>query len=46
VFYAAIVTLIQGTNVANKWDKHLSQPSHVTNGIRQGRVLRPYLFNI
>ena len=29
-----------------KWDGVLSQPFHVTNGVRQGGVLSPKLFNI
>jgi len=27
-----------------KWDKHFSEPFHVSNGVRQGGVLSPYLF--
>jgi len=27
-----------------KWGKHLSEPFHVTNGVRQRWVLSPYLF--
>jgi len=27
-----------------KWGKHFSKPFHVSNGVRQGRVLSPYLF--
>jgi len=27
-----------------KWSKHLSEPFHVTNGVRQGGILSPYLF--
>ena len=29
-----------------KWGGHLSQSFHVTNGVRQGGVLSPYLFAI
>jgi len=29
-----------------KWGKHLSEPFHVTNGVRQGGVLSPYLFAV
>jgi len=29
-----------------KWDKHLSELFHVTNGVRQGGVLSPYLFAV
>ena len=29
-----------------KWGKHFSEPFHVSNGVRQGGVLRPYLFAI
>ena len=27
-----------------KWGKHFSEPFHVSNGVRQGGVLSPYLF--
>jgi len=26
-----------------KWGKHLSEPFHVSNGVKQGGVLRPFL---
>ena len=29
-----------------KWGKHFSEPFHVSNGVRQGGVLSPYLFAI
>jgi len=29
-----------------KWGKNLSEPFHVTNGIRQREVLSPYLFAV
>ena len=29
-----------------KWDKHFSEPFHVSNGVRQGGVLSPYLFAV
>ena len=29
-----------------KWGKHFSEPFHVSNGVRQGEVLSPYLFAI
>ena len=29
-----------------KWSKHFSEPFHVSNGIRQGGVLSPYLFAV
>ena len=29
-----------------KWGKHLSEPFRVTNGVRQGRALSPYLFAV
>jgi len=29
-----------------KWGKHLSEPFHVSNGVRQGGVLSPYLFAV
>ena len=29
-----------------KWGKHLSEPFHVANGIRQGGVSSPYLFAV
>ena len=29
-----------------KWDKHLSEAFHVTNGVRQGGVLSLYLFTV
>ena len=28
------------------WGKHFSEPFHVSNGVRQGRVLSPYLFAV
>jgi len=28
------------------WGKHLSGPFHVTDGVRQGGVLSPYLFAV
>jgi len=46
VFCAAAETLVQWTNDANKMGKHLSEPFHVTNGVRQGGVLNPYLFAV
>jgi len=27
-----------------KWGKHLSEPFHVSNGVRQDGILNPYLF--
>ena len=29
-----------------KWGKHFSEPFHVSNGVRQGGVLSPYLFAV
>jgi len=29
-----------------KWGMHLSEPFHVTNGVKQGGVLSPYLFAV
>ena len=29
-----------------KWGKHFSEPFHVSNRVRQGGVLRPYLFAV
>jgi len=29
-----------------KWGKHFSEPFHVSNGVRQGGVLSPYLFDV
>jgi len=29
-----------------KWGKHLSEPFHVPNGVRQRGVLSPYLFAV
>ena len=29
-----------------KWGKHFSEPLHVSNGVRQGGVLSPYLFAV
>jgi len=29
-----------------KWGKHLSEPFHVSKGVRQGGVLSPYLFAV
>jgi len=29
-----------------KWGNRLSEPFHVTNGVRQGGVLSPYLFAV
>ena len=29
-----------------KWGKHLSEPFHVSSGVRQGGVLSPYLFAV
>jgi len=29
-----------------KWGKRLSEPYHITNGVRQGQVLSPYLFAV
>ena len=29
-----------------KWGKHFSEPFHVSNGVRQGVVLSPYLFAV
>jgi len=29
-----------------KWGKHFSEPFHVSDGVRQGGVLSPYLFAI
>jgi len=29
-----------------KWSKHFSEPLHVSNGVRQGGVLSPYLFAV
>jgi len=29
-----------------KWGKHFSEPFYVSNGVRQGRVLSPYLFAV
>jgi len=37
-------TLVQTKQI--KWAKHLSEPFHVSNGLRQGGVLSPYLFGV
>jgi len=29
-----------------KWGKHLSEPFHVSNGVRQGGILSPYWFAV
>jgi len=29
-----------------KWGKQLSEPFHVTNGVRQGGIFSPYLFAV
>jgi len=29
-----------------KWGKHFSEPFHVSNGVRQGGVLSPYMFTV
>ena len=29
-----------------KWGKHISEPFHVSNGVRQGGVLNSYLFDV
>jgi len=29
-----------------KWGKHIPEPFHVSDGVRQGRVLSPYLFAV
>jgi len=29
-----------------KWGKHFSEPFHVSNGVRQGGVLSPYMFAV
>ena len=29
-----------------KWGKHFSEPFHVSNGVRQGGILSPYLFAV
>ena len=45
-FFAVTKTLVQGTNDANDWGKHLYEPFHVTNGFRQEGVLSPFLFAV
>ena len=46
MFFAVTKALAQGTNDASKMGKHLSDPFHVTNGVRQGGVLSPCLLYI
>jgi len=43
VFCAPTETLVQRTNDANKVGQHASEPFHVSNWVRQGGVLSPYL---
>jgi len=45
-FCAPTETLVQGKTMQIKWGKHFSEPFHVSNGVRQGLVLRPYLFAV
>jgi len=33
-------------NTQIKWGKHFSEPFHVSNGVEQGGLLRPYLFAV
>ena len=46
MFCAPTETLVQRTNDAIKWGKHFSELFHVSNGVRQGGVLSPYLFAV
>jgi len=46
VFCAPTETLVQRTNNANKVGKDFTEPFHVSNGVRQGGVLSPYLFAV
>ena len=46
MFCTPTETLVQRTNDANKKNKHFSEPFHVSNGVRQGGVLSPYLFTV
>ena len=39
-------TLVQRTNDANKVGQAFFEPFHVSNGVRQGGVLSPYLFAV
>ena len=45
MFCASTETLVQREQLMQiKWGKHFSEPFHVSNGVRQGGVLSPYLF--
>ena len=46
MFCAPTETLVQRTKDANKVGKHFSELFHVSNGVRQGGVLSPYLFPV
>ena len=45
MFCAPSETLVQGTKDANKMGQAF-EPFHVSNGVRQGEVLSPYLFAV
>ena len=46
MFCALTETLVQRTKDAIKCGKHFSELFHVSNGVRQGGVLSPYLFAV
>jgi len=46
VFCAPTETLVHLTNDANQMGQAFSEPFHVSNGVRQGGVLRPCLFAV